>query len=38
MPLSPKIDVQINHEGAAIAQGLKRLKEKTKWLAEQEYA
>ena len=38
MPTPHQIDEQIKHERAAIAQGLKRLKEKTKWLEEKDYA
>ena len=33
-----QIDEQIKHERAAIAQGLKRLKENTKKLEEKDYA
>ena len=38
MPTPAQIDEQINHERAAIAQGLKRLKENTRRLEEKEYA
>ena len=38
MPLPHQIDEQIKHERAAIAQGLKRLKENTKRLEEKDYA
>jgi len=38
MPTPHQIDEQIKHERAAIAQGLKRLKENTKKLEEKDYA
>jgi len=38
MPTPHQIDEQIKHERAAIAQGLKRLKENTKRLEEKDYA
>ena len=38
MPTPHQIDEQIKHERAAIAQGLKRLKENTKRLEDKSYA